>query len=77
MGIAAAMVFLAAAAGCGGEKEAIYPLSVDGTENTLDQTTMQTIYDAGFEVSVMVTLAGSGQGFVVVAEMPLERGGAI
>ena len=49
LGIAAAMVFLAAAAGCGGEKEAIYPLSVDGTEITLDQTTMQTIYDAGFE----------------------------
>ncbi len=40
LGIAAAMVFLAAAAGCGGEKEAIYPLSVDGTEITLDQTTM-------------------------------------
>lgn len=42
---AAAAVFLTAA-GCGGGKEEIYPLSVDGTEITLDQTTMQTIYDA-------------------------------
>lgn len=72
LGIAAAMVFLAAAAGCGGEKEAIYPLSVDGTEITLDQTTMQTIYDAGFEVSVMDTSVGSVQWYEIEADMPLD-----
>lgn len=68
---AAAAVFLTAA-GCGGGKEEIYPLSVDGTEITLDQTTMQTIYDAGFEVSVMDTSIGSVQWYEVEADMPLD-----
>ena len=72
MGIAAAMVFLAAAAGCGGEKEAIYPLSVDGTEIMLDQTTMQEIFDAGFTVSVRDDSSGSVQWYEIEADMMLD-----
>lgn len=42
-------------AGCGSKEGEIYPLTVDGTGITLDVTTMQTIYDAGFEVTVLDT----------------------
>lgn len=72
LGIAAALSFLAAAAGCGSGKEEIYPLAVDGTEIVLDQTAMQTIYDAGFEVSVMDTSTGSIQWYEVEPDMPLD-----
>ena len=46
------MLLAVLAAGCGNGEGEIYPLTVDGTAITLDVTTMQTIYDAGFEVTV-------------------------
>ena len=62
------MLLAVLAAGCGNGEGEIYPLTVDGTAITLDVTTMQTIYDAGFEVTVLDTstmdryeIAGCGQ----------------
>lgn len=73
-GIAAGVLALLSIMGCGGagEKEEIYPLTVDGTAITLDETTMQTIYDAGFEVSVLDTSSTPVQWYEVEADMPLD-----
>lgn len=72
LGAAAALALAVSVIGCGAGKEEIYPLSVDGTEITLDQTTVQTLYDAGFEISVMDTSTGSVQWYAIEEDMPLD-----
>lgn len=71
-GIVAGLLMMAAVTGCGSKEGPIYPLTVDGTEITLDVTTMQAIYDAGFEVTVMDNSSGSVQWFEVDADTPLD-----
>ncbi len=69
--VAVGLVLLALAAGCGGAKEGeIYPLTVDGTDITLDVTTMQAIYDAGFEVTVLDT--STMDRYEIAADTPLD-----
>ena len=53
-------------------KDEIYPLTVDGTEIMLDQTTMQEIFDAGFTVSVRDDSSGSVQWYEIEADMMLD-----
>lgn len=68
---AVGLLLLASAAGCGGAKEGeIYPLTVDGTDITLDVTTMQAIYDAGFEVTVLDT--STMDRYEIAADTPLD-----
>ena len=57
-------------AGCGSKEGEIYPLTVDGTGITLDVTTMQTIYDAGFEVTVLDT--STMERYEIAPDTPLE-----
>ena len=72
LGAAAALALAVSVIGCGAGEGEIYPLSVDGTEITLDQTTVQTLYDAGFEISVMDTSTGSVQWYAIEEDMPLD-----
>ncbi len=57
-------------AGCGSKEGEIYPLTVDGTGITLDVTTMQTIYDAGFEVTVLDT--STMERYEIAPDTPLD-----
>lgn len=70
--VAVGLMLLASAAGCGADaKEGeIYPLTVDGTGITLDVTTMQAIYDAGFEVTVLDT--STMDRYEIAADTPLD-----
>ena len=68
--VAAGLILLALVAGCGAEEGEIYPLTVDGTAITLDETKMQTIYDAGFEVTVLDT--STMDRYEIVADTPLD-----
>lgn len=64
------MLLAALAAGCGNGEGEIYPLTVDGTAITLDVTMMQTIYDAGFEVTVLDT--STMDRYEIAADTPLD-----
>ena len=57
-------------AGRGSKEGEIYPLTVDGTGITLDVTTMQTIYDAGFEVTVLDT--STMERYEIAPDTPLD-----
>ncbi len=70
--IVAGLLLFALVPGCGKEKDEIYPLTVDGTEIMLDQTTMQEIFDAGFTVSVRDDSSGSVQWYEIEADMMLD-----
>ena len=70
--IVAGLLLFAFVPGCGKEKDEIYPLTVDGTEIMLDQTTMQEIFDAGFTVLVRDDSSGTVQWYEIEADMMLD-----